>query len=659
MSSLAQAFRWDEERWGRVYDLEQFNVVVVDDFNMGAMENKSLNVFNSRLVLATPETATDYSYESIQGIIGHEYFHNWTGNRVTLNSWFHLTLKEGLTVFRDQEFTSDLNSRSVKRIDDVRFVRENQFVEDGGALSHPIRPPFYEKMDNFYTSTVYEKGAEVVRMYQTLLGREGFRRGLDAYFERHDGSAVSCDEFWDAMLGGHPLKDAFHLWYEQAGTPTVFATHSYDEAAKALTIHLRQELPRTPGDVGSGKRPMLIPVSLGLLSPSGADMEIPSVARDGGPAEAQPAGATTAVLLLQGWENTFVVGASERPVPSILRDFSAPVRLKTDLTEDQTLFLLAHDSDAVNRWDAAQTLTANLILSSLADPSAPPDCRRVVSAFSTALKDTRADKRLLAHMLDLPSVPDLCLRTSKPDPTAVHAARQRVMAALAGDLREDFERLYEANMPTGAYSFDAEGCGRRALRLTCLRYLSCGGGDAGRARAVEAFRGAANMTEQLGALRCVCAAAGPERDECLAAFYNQWKGEMLCVCHWLRVQSSCDMPGNVENVRALLSHEAFDIRSPNKCSSLVRAFATSNVNFHSHDGSGYRLLADMALMVDAVNPQVASMAMGAFTSLRSYDAHREALMLAECKRLAGGPTALSPNLSEVVNRCIAGGSGDE
>ncbi|EKX51818.1 hypothetical protein GUITHDRAFT_134166 [Guillardia theta CCMP2712] len=659
MESLKRAMKWDEDRWGREYDLNIFNIVVVDDFNMGAMENKSLNVFNSRLVLATPETATDSDYIHIQGVIGHEYFHNWTGNRVTCRDWFQLSLKEGLTVFRDQEFTSDLNSRLVKRIEDVQFLRQNQYPEDAGAMAHPVRPPSYEAIDNFYSCTVYEKGAEIIRMYETLLGKEGFRKGLDLYFERHDGQAVTCDDFYRAMMdaNGYDGRNLF-LWYQQAGTPTVELSSQYDEDKKTLTVRMEQQLPAT-ADTSEEKQPMLIPVALGLLDSSGKEMALGRMSEDGAEA-VDLGGVTTTVIRLMRKQQTFVFeGIPSRPVLSILRGFSAPVKIRSDRTEQDLMLLLSYDSDAYNRWDSAQTLAKEEILKAWRAGAGKAELRaEFIDAFRKVVADKNADKHFISQVLSFPSVSELLEEVGSTDPTAVFAARNAVEKSLAEALEREMLEVFTSNRSSEAYKVDNEGIGRRALMLTALRFLSSLNKPEHNERALKAFKEANNMTEQVGALRCLCKNDNELSRKALEDFYQQWKHDDLVLCQWLRIQAQMETPNNLDKVRRLLDHEAFDLKNPNKIYSLILAFSRTYTNFHAIDGSGYSFITDCILKLDKSNPQVASACTECFTSLRMYDDVRQQLLTAQLQRLAKEEN-LSGNVSEIVHKCLKSGAVEE
>ena len=653
MASLIASMKWDEDVFGLEYDLDLFNIVAVDDFNMGAMENKSLNIFNSRLILATPKTATDADYAAIEGVVAHEYFHNWTGNRVTCRDWFQLSLKEGLTVFRDQEFSADMNSRGVKRISDVARLRAAQFPQDAGPMAHPIRPESYIKMDNFYTVTVYEKGAEVVRMYDTLLGKEGFRRGMDLYFERHDGQAVTCDDFRRAMADANGADlDAFAPWYSQAGTPEVRAETEWDETASTFALTLTQTVPDTPGQ--TNKKPVLMPIAVGLVAPDGSDMPLRLVGEeeDGSSAE------TTKVLRFSEASRTFVfAGVTERPTPSVLRNFSAPVKLTTDLTAADLIFLAANDSDGFNRWEAGQTLMRNALLKLVDDETRGEALEMdgaIVDAVQSVLKsalEPGADDAFIARCLAIPSEGELSELVSPADPDVIHAAREFVVKTLAAELRPLLEDVLKAKSAE-AYSRDGASRAERTLKNACLGLLSALEDPELDAECLRRFEGADNMTDQVAALAALVGRDCPERVDALDAFYEQWKHDPLIMNKWLGLQASASLPGNVENVRKLTKHPAFDIKNPNKVYSLIGGFmAGTPTNFHAKDGSGYEFLGDVVLEVDKLNGGVAARMAGGFTRWKKYDETRQGLMKAQLERIVK-TEGLSENVYEIVSKSL-------
>ncbi|XP_030530336.1 puromycin-sensitive aminopeptidase isoform X3 [Rhodamnia argentea] len=574
MHSLKAAMKWDEDVFGLEYDLDLFNIVAVPDFNMGAMENKSLNIFNSKLVLASPETATDADYAAILGVIGHEYFHNWTGNRVTCRDWFQLSLKEGLTVFRDQEFSSDMGSRTVKRISDVSKLRIYQYPQDAGPMAHPVRPHSYIKMDNFYTVTVYEKGAEVVRMYKTLLGSQGFRKGMDLYFQRHDGQAVTCEDFFAAMRDANDAEFSnFLLWYSQAGTPTVKVTSSYNAEAHTFSLKFCQEVPPTPGQ--PVKEPMFIPVSVGLLDSTGKDMPLSSVHHDGTlqsiAKDGQPVYST--VLRVTKKEEEFVFAdVHERPIPSLLRGFSAPIRLESDLAESDLFFLLAHDSDEFNRWEAGQVLARKLMLTLVADFQQKKPLvldPKFVHGLGSILRDPSLDKEFIAKAITLPGEGEIMDMMDVADPDAAHAVRVFIRKQIAQELKGDLISTVENNRSSDGYVFNHDNMARRALKNIALAYLAALDDPECTALAMHEYQTATNMTEQFAALAAIAQNPTKTREEVLADFYSKWQHDFLVVNKWFALQAMSNIPGNVENVRNLLNHPAFDLRNPNKVSILA------------------------------------------------------------------------------------------
>ena len=649
MDSLKNAMRWDEERFGLEYDLDIYMVVAVGDFNMGAMENKGLNIFNTAYVLAKPETATDADYEGIEGVIAHEYFHNWTGNRVTCRDWFQLSLKEGLTVFRDQEFSADMGSAAVKRINDVRMLRAHQFAEDAGPMAHPVRPESYVEINNFYTVTVYEKGAEVVRMYQTLAGRDGFRKGMDLYFQRHDGQAVTTDDFCAAMADANGLDlDQFKNWYRQGGTPVLDIDSDYDVATRKFNLKIRQHCPPTPGQ--AGKQPFHIPFAIGLLDDKGRDIPL---RLEGETAAAD----TTRVLELRNTEHHFTfVDVPVPPVPSYLRSFSAPVKLNTSLDNGQLSFLLAHDSDSFNRWDAGQQLSINILLELVADVQQGRKLQldpSYIEAIRKTLLNTGLDGALIAEALSLPSENYLLELSEVADPDAVHAARHFVGKTLAEKLQQDFLDVYRANRSDTAYQFNAEEAGKRSLKNTCLAYLSRIEDRTAIELCLQQYAQSSNMTDALAALGCLSNIDCAERGATLEAFYDKWQQDALVINKWFSLQASSSLPDTYDRVLALMEHPAFDLRNPNRARSLIAAFSRNNpLHFHRADGKGYRFLADRVLQLDALNPQIASRMVGAFNRWRKFDTARQGLMRAELQRILASPD-LSKDVYEIVSKALA------
>ncbi len=653
MTSLKKSMRWDEEAYGREYDLDIFMIVAVNDFNMGAMENKGLNIFNSSAVLARAETATDAAHQRVEAIVAHEYFHNWSGNRVTCRDWFQLSLKEGFTVYRDAGFSADMHSPTVKRIQDVAYLRTHQFAEDAGPMAHAVRPDSFIEISNFYTLTVYEKGSEVVGMLHTLLGAEGFRKGSDLYFERHDGQAVTCDDFISAMedANGVELKQ-FKRWYSQAGTPRLQVSERYDAQARTYSLTLRQSCPETPDKVE--KLPFVIPVALGLLDASGR--ELPLRLRD----EAAAVG-TSRVLAVTEAEQTFTfVDIAEQPLPSLLRGFSAPVKLIFPYTRDQLMFLMQHDSDGFNRWDAGQQLSVQVLQEMIGqyqrgEPLSMDS--RLLTALASVLEDTELDQAMVAEMLSLPSEAYLAEISEVADVDAIHAAREFARKQLADGLFDGLWARYQANREVSratAYVAEKEHFARRALQNIALSYLMLSGRPEVLAATLEQYDACDNMTERLTALAVlVNSPFDAEKARALQAFAEHFKDNPLVMDQWFSVQAASGLPGGLARVKALMQHPAFTLKNPNKVRALIGAFAGQNlINFHAADGSGYRFLADLVIELNALNPQIASRQLSPLTRWRKYDSARQALMKAELERiLASGP--LSSDVYEVVSKSLA------
>ncbi|WP_328188921.1 aminopeptidase N [Marinobacter sp. OP 3.4] len=646
MDSLKRAMRWDEEVYGREYDLDIFMIVAVDDFNMGAMENKGLNIFNSSCVLASPESETDMAFQRIEAIVAHEYFHNWSGNRVTCRDWFQLSLKEGFTVFRDSRFSADMGSPTVKRIEDATLLRTAQFAEDAGPMAHPVRPASYMEISNFYTLTIYEKGAEVVRMIHTLLGPDLFRKGSDLYFQRHDGQAVTTDDFVRAMedASGRDLGQ-FRLWYEQAGTPVLTVEDDYDEAGQVYRLTVRQSIPDTPGQ--TGKKPQHIPFALGLLDQDGNDLPL-ALAGEEAP------GGSTRVLELTDEEHVFeFTGIDSRPVPSLLRDFSAPVRVNYPWSRDQLMFLMSHDSDGFNRWDAGQRLAVDVIreLSGHADASVDD---RLVQACRTLLNDQDADQALVAKMLQLPSEAYLIELSDGADVQIIHHARERVLKALATALRDDLLACYRRQQPAEHYQVTPEDVASRSLRNMALAWLLHIGDEQARELALEQFHSATNMTDQSGALRAlVNSPFGDDRSRTLDAFYQQWHQDPQVVEQWFSIQAASPVSGDLAAVRRLLEHEAFDWKNPNKIRCVVGAFAGQNLaHFHEQDGSGYQFLADTIRRLDDSNPQIAARLCAPLTRWRKF-AHVYSEGMRKALESVREKDGLSRDVYEIVHKSLA------
>jgi aminopeptidase N len=650
LKSLKQAMQWDEETYGREYDLDVFMIVAVNDFNMGAMENKGLNIFNAACVLASPETATDQDFYTIQSIVGHEYFHNWSGNRVTCRDWFQLSLKEGFTVMRDQQFSADLNSAAVARIDDVDKLRSMQFAEDAGPMAHPVRPDSYIEISNFYTVTIYEKGAEVVRMIKTLAGEAGFRKGTDLYFERHDGQAVTTDDFVKAIEDANDLDlSQFRRWYSQAGTPELTVETDYDAVEQRLTMTVSQHSPATPGQ--DKKQPLHIPFAVGLMDKDGDSLPLQLEG------ESKPYPADTRVLSVTESSQTFeFINVASEPLASVLRGFSAPVKLNHKLSNHQLAFLMANDKDSFNRWDAGQKLIINILLSLVTDIQQQKPLTLsplLVNQFEQVLTDKKLDPALIAKMLTLPTENYLAAQMDTPDVDAIHQAREFVKRQLAAALKAQFDQTYQRMSANKSYEFNASEMARRGLKNLCLSYLVASGDPFQVQRCLRQMKLADNMTELLAGLRLMADQIGPEREHALRAFYEQWKHDKQVVDKWLAVQAASKLPDTLLRVKGLMQHEAFNIKNPNNVRALIGMFCRNNpVNFHAKDGSGYQFLAEQILILDKLNPQVAARMLGALNSWRRYDAGRQALMKQALENIAA-EESLSADVYEIVTKYLA------
>ncbi len=648
MASLKRAMEWDQDVFGLEYDLDTYMIVAVDDFNMGAMENKGLNIFNSKYVLARPETATDSDFGAIESVIGHEYFHNWTGNRVTCRDWFQLSLKEGLTVFRDQQFSADMASASVKRIQDVRTLRAHQFAEDAGPMAHPVRPDSYIEISNFYTVTIYNKGAEIIRMIHTLLGAAAFRAGLDLYFSRHDGEAVTTEEFVKAMedASGADLNQ-FRLWYVQAGTPEVSVDESYDASKKEYRLTLKQTCPPTPDQ--PVKRPFHIPLSIGLLNTKGE--EVPLV-----PDANSDVADEGALLNLRRPRQTFKYkNVAERPVLSLGRGFTAPVNLRYERSDADTALLLANDSDPFNRWDAAQDYATKLLFRLIENHQQGVDTQ-VPSEFVDAMAQTlrlSQDMAFVAETLSLPTETYLADRMSTIDVDAIHHTRLKVRRSLATALEPQFRETYQRTASDQAYAFEPKSTARRALRNLCLSYLMELNEPETRRLAMQQIRGSDNMTDVLAALTTLVNTDCAEREEAIRWFYERWANDNLVLDKWFTLQATSRLPETLSNVRALLGHRAFDLRNPNKVRALIGAFSHGNpVRFHDGAGRGYRFLADRVIELDSLNPQIAARLLGAFSRWRKFESARRKLMKAQLERIMACPE-LSKDTYEIAMKTLA------
>jgi aminopeptidase N len=646
MQALKSAMKWDEDVFGLEVDLDHYMIVAVGDFNMGAMENKGLNIFNTKYVLARPDIATDADFMFLDRVVAHEYFHNWTGNRVTCRDWFQLSLKEGLTVFRDQEYGADRCSRPVQRIQEVRSLRAVQFPEDAGPMAHPVRPQSYMEISNFYTATVYEKGAEVVRMIHTLLGPGNFRKGMDLYFQRHDGQAVTTDDFVQAMQDASGVDlTQFKRWYDYAGTPVLDVTSSHDPLARRYVLTVKQSRPTaTAPDL-----PFHIPFALGLVGEDGNDLPL----RLEG--ESKPAG-TTRVLSLRESEQRFVfLDMPQAPVPSLLRGFSAPVIVKYDYDERALTHLMAHDSDAFNRWEAGQRLAANIILRACAslhggiEPQFPDG---FFQAFERVLAEAGRDPAFAAEALALPSEGYLAEQMDEVDPDTLHRARNALRRAIARRLKGELLLAYEAFAVAGPYSPDPKSAGLRALRNLCLSYLMEEPDQAVRALCLRQFDHSDNMTDVMAALAALANTECEEREGALERFYAKWKEEPLVVDKWLAVQAGSRLPETLDRVRRLTEHPAFDRKNPNKVYALIRSFGTNHVRFHAADGAGYAFMAEQVIALDPINPQVAARLARAFDRWRKFDLGRQRHARAALERILNAP-ALSRDTTEVVSRALS------
>ncbi|SMX33952.1 aminopeptidase N [Actibacterium lipolyticum] len=629
MDALKRSMKWDEDVYGREYDLDVFNIVAVDDFNMGAMENKGLNIFNSRYVLASPETATDLDYARIEAIIAHEYFHNWTGNRITCRDWFQLCLKEGLTVYRDQQFSGDMRSHAVKRIEDVLMLRARQFREDNGPLAHPVRPESYVEINNFYTATVYEKGAEVIGMLKQLVGDDSYAKALDLYFDRHDGDAATIED-WIKVFEDATGRDLgqFKRWYSQAGTPRLDVSDDFNDGT--YTLSFKQKTPATPGQ--DQKEPQVIPIAVGLLNPNGD--------------EVQP----TTVLEMTDAEQSFTfTGLSTRPVPSILRGFSAPVILNRDTSADERAFLLAHDTDPFNKWEAGRALAKDVLMRMVSENTEPSAA--YLDALRAVAVDETLDPAFRALAMGLPSQDDIAQSLFDsgvtPDPDAIYRAAKRLKRAAAQHLLADLPNLYGQMACPGPYSPDAKDAGRRALRETVLSLLSETDGGA---QAAVQFAAADNMSDQLSAFASLLSVGAG--DDAVASFYDQWKDDRLVIDKWFSLQVSYAAPEKTAALASeLTTHKDFDWKNPNRFRSVIGALSMNAAGFHDPSGASYTFLADWLIKLDGANPQTAARMSTAFETWRRYDADRQGMIRAQLERIAaqGG---LSRDMGEMVGRML-------
>ncbi len=635
MASLKRAMAWDEQRFGLEYDLDLFMIVAVDDFNMGAMENKGLNIFNSRLVFASPETATDDDYIAIEAVIGHEYFHNWTGNRVTCRDWFQLSLKEGLTVFRDQEFTADHHAKAVKRIEDVRLLRAHQFAEDASPMAHPIRPASFVEINNFYTVTVYEKGAEVVRLYHTLLGEAGFHKGMDLYFERHDGQAVTTEDFLNAMADANNQDlSQMQTWYEQAGTPRLKVSLDYDEAAQTCTLTCEQSCPDTPES--KHKKPYLIPLKMALLDKHGNTL-----------------GDESTLLITKEKQSFTFDNISSQPTPSLLRDFSAPIILEYDYSDNDYAFLMQHDDNAFNRWAAAQALATHTIISLVKNANTSTSI--ISNAFKALIANEHLEPALKAEALSLPSLSDIqeawLSNHDTMNPVALFEAKESLKHELAQALQADLISLYHA-MDASAVGLSDAAMQQRKLQNVCLSYLVGLGGDM-LDTAYTQFETAHNMTNQYAALALLAHQECSQREQALQAFETQWIDEANVMDKWFGVQASSSLLNTLNHVKVLMQHPKFSMKNPNKVRALIGGFAMRNpLNFHAEDGSGYQFIAEHVLELDKLNPQIAARMVRALMDWKRLEPTRQTLMKAELQHIAG-TQGLSGDVLEIVNKSLS------
>ena len=645
MGALKRSMTWDEEAYGREYDLDIFMIVAVSAFNMGAMENKGLNIFNDKVLLASPETATDDDYARIESVVAHEYFHNWTGNRITCRDWFQLSLKEGLTVFRDQKFSGDVRSHGVQRIQDVRALRARQFPEDAGPLAHPVQPQSYIEINNFYTSTIYEKGSEVIGMLQTLVGDAGYRAATDLYFERHDGQAATVEDWVKCFedTSGRDLSQ-FRLWYRQAGTPVIEARTAYDADARTFTLDLTQSLAPTPGQ--PEKLPMHIPVRIGLMSRKG----------DGLPTTLEGenrAGPDSRVLeLTENFHRFVFVDVAEEPLLSLGRGFSAPAVFRTPYGREERAVLMGCDHDDFNRWEAGQILAAEIMLE-VAGKARPDADRDYIAAIGHVLSRAEDDPAFAAQMLMPPTENELAAKKTPADPDGIHTARVTLVKAIALAHRDRLAQLYEHMRDEDDFSPDAKSAGRRALRNACLRYLTAEDDEAAAGLAEAHYRSATNMTDMIAGLAALTRMESPLRDNAFTDFHDRFKSDPLVLDKWMGLQAGSPLPETVPSVRALMRHPAFDIKNPNRVRALIGAFGGNHLRFHSASGDGYRLVGDVIRTLDPINPQVAARLTGAFESWRRYDPARQALMKAELEKIHAMP-GISPNLFEIAGKMLGG-----
>lgn len=647
MKSLKRSMRWDEEVYGREYDLDIYMIVAVSHFNMGAMENKGLNIFNTSCVLAKPETTTDQGFLRVEAVIAHEYFHNWSGNRVTCRDWFQLSLKEGFTVFRDEEFSADMNSRAVKRMESVTFLRTTQFAEDSGPMAHPIRPDSYIEINNFYTATIYEKGAEVVRMIHTLLGAEKFRKGTDLYFSRHDGQAATCDDFVKSMEDANNIDFGyFKRWYSQSGTPIVDVDAHYDSDKKQYTLTFKQHTPSTADQ--AEKLPLLIPVKMGLLDKNGNVIPLKL--------SGESSVTNETVLMLKDVAQTFTFDSVEcEPIASLFRDFSAPVKLRFNYSLEQLAFLMQYDTDGFNRWDASQRLFTQVILDLVSHYANKQDWhlpQALFNAIENVLTQTSADQAMVAMMLSLPSEAFLAEQMLPIAVQEIHEAREFVRMTLANKFAQQWADCYQANLETGQYSADSAAIARRSLKNVALGYLTVVSNPNATSNAQTQFEAATNMTDELTALRLLVHTPGVNAQPFLANFYQKWQHEALVVDQWYACQATAPTQNALADVKQLMQHSSFELTNPNRVRALIANFCNGNPSqFHRADGAGYEFLADIVIQLNKLNPQVAARMLGPLTRWQKYDAQRQHLQRNALSRIRAEQN-LSTDVFEVVSKTL-------
>ena len=639
MNSLKKSMKWDEDNYGLEYDLDLYMIVAVNDFNMGAMENKGLNIFNSKYVLAKPETATDSDFENIENVIAHEYFHNWTGNRVTCRDWFQLSLKEGLTVFRDQQFTADMTSPSVKRINDVKVLRTHQFPEDSGPMAHPVRPDSYIEMNNFYTVTIYNKGAEIIRMYETLLGSDGYYKGIKLYFDRHDGNAVTCDDFLSAMADANNIDlTTFSNWYSQYGTPEIKVEKEYDQEHKTCSLTFRQILPEQNGKKAE---PFHIPVKYALLNQN-SDSREKTYTKD--------------ILELKDYKQTFTFNnITSNPIPSLFRNFSAPIILDYEYSENELTFLMSEDDDDFNRWEATQKLATKVLkryVDNIHKKKFPVPEENFIGAFRKCLFDKTLDKSFCSLMLTIPSESYLLEVIDNSDVDAIFQAREFLRESIAVALKEDLKQIFTENGSSKQYSTDAISTGKRSLKNLCLGYLTSLEEQEIIDICMNQFNSADNMTDIISALTMLSHTNCKERETALKQFYEKWHNDPLVVDKWFAIQAQSKRKNTLHDVQLLMEHPAFNITNPNKVRSLIGAFAQNNLKeFHKINGDGYRFIADQIIALNEINPQIAARLLTPLIRWKKFDLQRQELMKAELHRILSAQN-LSKNVYEIASKAV-------